>query len=152
MSLRLHPSRACFSRSLSGCVFIVFSFLKCSDLCGGGFDVKILGSVVGTMADDSAVAAPLDDFQVFYPELSHNLFPRKHPFFAQSLSSALKARFVTNLTKDVYIEPMAVARMESPMIKNVYDFLVFILVQQSVDCFHHFGSSPGKHAEGQWKR
>jgi DNA invertase Pin-like site-specific DNA recombinase len=82
MSLRLHPSRGCCSRSLFGCVFIVFSFLKCSDLCGGGFDVKILGSVVGTMADDSAVAAPLDDFQVFYPELSHNLFPRKHPFFA----------------------------------------------------------------------
>lgn len=61
-----------------------FSFpsRKRSDLFWRWLDIKIFGSVIGTISDDSTLAAPLDNFQIMNPDSSRHFFSGEHSIFA----------------------------------------------------------------------
>ena len=68
---------------LPGCSFVLswlFSSLERDDLFRGRFDVKVLGSVVRPIADDTAFPAPVDDGQVLYLDLACHFLYGKHSF------------------------------------------------------------------------
>ena len=100
-----------------------------SDLCCGWLDVEILGAIIGTMADDPALAAPVGDLQPINPYLPCYLFHGQHTLFSQPFTPALEAGILTDLPQDAHIEHVAVAGAKSASIENVDNLLIVVLAQ-----------------------